>query len=181
MKNLNSRERFILIITLGLTVSFIAYQFVIRPIHEGSMDINDRLLLAHDQLIKARQLVAQKPLVEARYQYLKDLIGGVDSEEAQIPVIVSKIEGAARQSNIHIANIQPQKPVVEKEAEFLEVELEIDGQWLDIVQFFYLLQQRPNLYFIDEINLEKYSDAENTLRGRMVISRMCLVDPLTVI
>ena len=106
-----------------------------------------------------------------------DLIGVVDSEDAQMPTIVSKIEAAARESNIHIANIQPQKSVTQKEARFLAVELEIDGQWLDIVQFLYLLQQQPNLYFINELNLEKYSDTTNSLRGRIVISRMCLVNP----
>ena len=122
-------------------------------------------------------MVAQKALVEARYQNLVDLIGVVDSEEAQMPTIVSKIEAAARESNIHIANIQPQKSITQKEARFLAVELEIDGQWLDIVQFLYLLQQQPNFYFINELNLEKYSDTTNSLRGRIVISRMCLVNP----
>jgi len=171
MKKLNSRETLILIITLGLIVIFITYQFVIKPMHEGSMDIEDHLLLDHDQLIKARQLVAQKSLIEARYQKLVDLIGMAGSEDVQMPMIVSKIEAAARESNIHIANIQPQRSKTQKEAGFLPVELEMDGQWLDIVQFLYLLQQRPNFYFINEINLEKYSDATNTLRGRMVISR----------
>jgi Tfp pilus assembly protein PilO len=177
MKKLSSRETQILFITLGLIVFFVVYQFVIKPMHAGSMDINDQIRMDRDQLSKASRLVAERPLVEARYQKLVDLIGVVDSEEAQMPTIVSKIEGAARESNIHIANIQPQKSVAQKEARFLAVELEIDGQWLDIVQFLYLLQQQPNLYFINELNLEKYSGAINSLRGRIVISRMCLGNP----
>jgi len=177
MKKLNPRETLILIITLGLIVFFIAYQFVIKPMRKGSVDINDRLRVDQNRLIKARQMVAQKALVEARYQNLAYLIGVAGSDEAQMPGIVSKIETAARESNIHIANIQSQKSVTQKEARFLAVELEIDGQWLDIVQFLYLLQQQPNFYFINELNLEKYTDAANSLRGRIVISRMCLVNP----
>ena len=99
------------------------------------------------------------------------------SEDAQVPSIISKIEAAARQSNIHIANIQPQRTVTQKEARFLAVELEIDGQWLDIVQFLYLLQEQPNFYFINDLNLEKYSDSTDSLRGRVIISRMCLINP----
>ena len=129
------------------------------------------------KLIKARQMVAKKDAVEARYQNLVNLIGVADSDEAQMPTIVSKIEAAARQSNIHIANIQPQKATTQKEVAFLAVELEIDGQWLDIVRFLYLLQGQPNLYFINELNLEKYSDATNSLRGRIVISHMSLINP----
>ncbi len=174
---LNLREIRIMVIALGLIIFFIVYKIIINPIHEGSIDINDRLLLDQEQLIKANQLVAQKAQIEARYKKLVGLIGVVDSEEAQVPTIISKIEASARESNIHIANIQPQKSAVQKEAKFLAVELEIDGQWLDIVHFLYLLQRQPNFYFINELNLEKYSGAINSLRGRIVISRMCLVNP----
>ena len=125
MKKLNRRETLILIITLGLVVIFIVYQFVVKPMHEGAVDINDQLRVVKGKLIKARQMVAQKGLVEARYRNLVDLIGVVDSEDAQMPTIVSKIESAARESNVHIANIQPQKSTTQKEARFLAVELEI--------------------------------------------------------
>ena len=176
MKRLNSRETLILIITLVLVFVFIAYQFVIKPMHAGSVDINGRLRVDYARLIKARQMSAQRSQVEMRYKNLADLVGTLDSEDAQMPSIVSKIEAASRESNIHIGNIQPQKPITQKEARFVAVELEIDGQWMDIVHFLYLLQQRPNLYFINELNLEKYSDTTNSLRGRIVVSRMCLVN-----
>jgi Tfp pilus assembly protein PilO len=172
---LNKRETLILIITLGLIAFFMAYQWVIKPMHEGAADINDQLRAAKKQLARSRQMIAQRSLIEERYQKLTAMIGGAGSEDAQVPVIIAKIEAAARESNIHIANIQPQKSVTKKDTMFLAVELEIDGQWLDIVQFLYLLQQQPNLYFINELNLEKYSDTTDSLRGRIVVSRMCLV------
>jgi Tfp pilus assembly protein PilO len=177
MITLKPREKLILYITLGLSGFFIVYYFAVKPMQEGSVDINDQLRVDQARLMKARQMVAQQALVESRYQNLADLIGGVDSEDAQMPTIVSKIETAARETNIHIANIQPQKSSAQKEASFLSVELEIDGQWLDIVQFLYLLQKQPNFYFINELNLEKYSDTSSSLRGRIVISRMYLANP----
>ena len=176
-KKLSPRENIILITTIVLVVIFIAYQLVIKPMYEGTMDVNDQLRLGRVNLIKAHQMLDQKDQIAARYQNLVNLIGGVDSEEAQMPTIVSKIEAAARDSNIHIANIQPQKPLTQKDIRFLQVEIELDGQWLDMVQFLFLLQQPPNFYFINELNLEKYSDTANSLRGRIVISRMCLINP----
>jgi len=177
MKKLNPREKLILFITLGLSGFFIIFQFVLKPMHEGSVDINDQLRLEKARLIKARQMVAQRAVIESRYQNLAVLIGGADSEDAQMPAIISKIETAARENNIHIANIQPQKSSAVKEADFLAVELEIDGQWLDIAQFLQSLQKQPNFYFINELNLEKYSDTTSSLRGRIVISRMYLANP----
>lgn len=177
MKKLNSRETLILYVTLGMLGIFFVYIFAIKPMHEGSMDINDQLRLEGARLIKAREMIAQKDLIASRYQNLAELIGGEDSEDAQMPAVIAKIETAARESNIHIANIQPQRSYVQKEASFLAVELEIDGQWLDIVQFLYALQKQPNFYFINELNLEKYSDTANSLRGRIVLSRMYLTNP----
>ncbi len=98
MKKLNPRETVILIITMVLIIFFIAYQFVIKPMHEGSADINKRQRVDRDRLIKASLMVAQKDFIEARYQNLVKLIGVVDSEEAQMPAIISKIEAAARES-----------------------------------------------------------------------------------
>ena len=176
MKRLSSREMLILIVTIVLSVLFITYQWGIRPIQEGALDINDRLRLDRAKLIKAQEMLAKKSQVEDRYRHLVNLVGVADSDETEMPTIVAKIENAARESNIHIANIQPQRSSTQNEARFLAVEIEIDGQWLDIVQFLRLLQQQPNFYFIDELNLEKYSDAANSLRGRIVVSRMSLVD-----
>ena len=176
MKQLNSREKLIFGITLVLVVIFVIYQFVFRPMHDGSVDINDQLRVDKANLKKTRYIMAQKTIVEEKYRQLVNLIGVVDSEESQMPTMVSKVESAARESNVHIANIQPQKPVTNKQLMFLSVELEIDGQWLDIVQFLYILQQKPNLFFIDELNLEKYSDMTNSLRGRIVVSRLSLMN-----
>ncbi len=177
MMKLNARETQIFFITLGLAVFFVVYQFVFKPIHEGSLDIDDRLSLDQERFIKASQLLAQKDQIEDRYQHLINLIGAAGSDESQIPTIVAKVEAAARESNIHISNIQPQRSNILKEIVFLGVELEIDGQWLDIVKFLNLIQQQPNFYFIDELNLEKYSGTVNSLRGRVVISRISLVNP----
>jgi len=179
MRKLNSQETLLLMITLGLVLCFIVYKLVIRPMQEGASDIDDRIKIASHQILKARQIVAQKSSVEAQYQHLVNLIGvaNADSEEALMPAIIAKIEAAARDSNIHIGNIQPQKSIVQKEARFLTVELEVDGQWLDLVQFFNSLQQEPNFYFINELNLEKYSYTTNALRSRIIISRMYLVTP----
>jgi Tfp pilus assembly protein PilO len=177
MKKLNPRETLILIMTVALAVFFMVYLWVVKPMREGSADINDQLRVDFNRLVKARQTVAQRQIIEGRYKNLADLIGAPGDEDTQMPAIVSKIESAARECNIHIANIQPQKSIPRKEVAFLPVELEIDGQWLDIVHFIFVLQQQPNFYFINELNLEKYSDAVNSLRGRIVVSRMCLVGP----
>ncbi|MBF0510794.1 MAG: type 4a pilus biogenesis protein PilO [Candidatus Omnitrophica bacterium] len=175
MKKLKNSETVILIIAVVLFICFLVMQFIIKPIREGDVDINDRLRVSKTRLIKEQQTAAQKSLVESRYENLVNLVGVDDSEEAQMTVIVSKIENSAHESNVHIANIRPLPSVKEKEAVFLKVELELDGQWLDIVHFLNLLQAQPNFYFINDLNLEKSAEGSSVLRGDIVVSRMCLV------
>jgi Tfp pilus assembly protein PilO len=177
MKKLNARETVILMITLGLMVVFIVFQWVIKPMTESTIDIDDQMRLTQEHLIKARQMTAIKPEIQTRYRHWLDVMGSTASEGSQMTAIVSKIESAARQTGVHISNILPQKAVNQKEVQFFPVELQIDGAWLDIVRFIYLLQQQPNFYFIDELNLEKYSDTANSLRGRVVLSCPRLVSP----
>ncbi len=176
MKKLSQRETIILSITLGLSAVFLVYLWVIRPVKEGAADIDDQLRVTKARLLKSRQVLGQGGMIETRYHNLADAIGLAGSEETQAPAIISKIEAAARESNIHIANIQPQRSFIQKEASFFPVELEIDGQWLDIVQFLRALQDPPNFYFINALNLEKYSDASGSLRGRIVVARMSLME-----
>jgi len=177
MKKLSRRETIILMVTLGMAVVFIVFQSVIKPMSESAVDIDDQIRLTQDHLIKARMMTTVKPQMEARYRHWLEVVGTKASEGSQMTVMVSKIESAARQTGVHISNILPQKAVSEKEVQFFPVELQIDGAWLDIVRLLYLLQQQPNFYFIDELNLEKYSDTANSLRGRVVLSCLRLVSP----
>ena len=57
MKKLNRREMLILIITLSLIGIFIVFQWVIKPMHEGSVDINDRLRVDQARLIKIEDML----------------------------------------------------------------------------------------------------------------------------
>ena len=61
MKKLNKREMRILFITFGLALFFIVYQFMVKPMLEGAMDINDQLRVEKGRLFKARQMVAKNP------------------------------------------------------------------------------------------------------------------------
>ncbi|MDE2027534.1 MAG: type 4a pilus biogenesis protein PilO [Candidatus Omnitrophica bacterium] len=177
MKKLSRREMIILTITVGLFVIFILVQGVIRPIHEGAMNVDDELRLVDQKLQRANQLVAQGPAIEGEYKKFVQLVGVAGPEDEQMPAMVSRIESAAKESNIHISNMQPRKSTAQKGARFLSVELQVDGEWLDMVRFLSSLQAPPNFYFINDLSLEKYSEASGALHGRIVLSVMGLVNP----
>lgn len=175
MKKLSRREIIILSLTIGLAVIFILLQWIIKPLGVWALHIDDQIRLDHHRLIKDRTFVAMKDKLDGRYQYWVDMFGLKQTESLQITSMALTIESVARQTNVHIANIQPQATTRQKNVQLFPLELDIEGTWPDVVKFIYLLQQRPNYYFLAELNLERYSQDVNSLRGRMVVSCMRLV------
>ena len=178
MKKLSKQEFLILTIALGLAAVWAIREAVINPVQKGRAAIDRQLRLNQIQLMKNKKILEQRPDIERRYKNLTELIGAAGSDGSEISAMVARIESAAGEANIHIANMQPQKVIgaSQKGERFFSVELQVEGQWVSIVKFFSLVQSSPNYYFINELNLEKYQDTAGYLHGRIVLSRMRLVN-----
>ena len=177
MRKLNKREVVILVISLGLVITYMIRQMIIQSVEQGGEDIDNRLRLDQTRLMKAQKMLARSVDIRQRYQRLIELIGTAGSEGSEMSAMVAKIEAAAGEANIHIVNMQPQRVVSQKWKCFFPVELQVEGEWGNIVQFLHLVQSQPNYYFINELSLEKYSDTQGLLRGRIVLSNLHLINP----
>lgn len=173
-KSLTIREIILMVVGVLLILGFITWQMIIKPMQENGADIDDRLTAISLKLSEAKNIVNQGKKVDERLARLKELIGVSDSEGAEMSLLVSYIETAAKDANIHIANMKPSKARNEGGVSFYPVEVDVDGQWSDMVVFFRQIQSKPNYLFVDDLNLEKYSDATGSLRGRIVVTRMRL-------
>ena len=178
MRRLSKREVVILIISLALGFVYAIGQLVIKPVQQGGENIDNQLRLNQARLMKARKVLARRAEVGQRYERLIGLIGIAGSEGSEMSIMVAKIESTAGEANVHIVNMQPQKVAAKQGKSFFPVELQVDGQWANIVKFLHLLQSQPNYYYINELSLERYSDTQGLLRGRIVLSRLRLTASL---
>lgn len=172
MKKLNQRELIILALTVLMILAYGVFQFVIKPIQEGSEDIDSRITVAERKLAKNMAVINQAPALEAEYERLINYLGKASSEGAEASAMVARLEAAAREAGVHIANMQPQRAISKDILRIFPMELIIEGKWAKVVRFIYLVQAKPNLFNIDELNLEKYSDTASDLRGRLLLSRV---------
>ena len=177
MKKLSKRETVILIISLVLGIVYAIGQMVIKPVQQGGVDIDNQLRLNQNRLMKAQKMLARRAEIGQRYDRLIELIGTAGSESSEMSAMVARVESAAGEAGVHIVNMQPQKVVTRQGKSFFPVELQVDGQWANIVKFLHLLQSQPNYYFINELSLEKYSDTQGLLRGRIVLACLRLTSP----
>ena len=172
MKKLNKREVIVLVITVTLVAGYLIFQFVILPMQNKGSDATNDIVLAQRKLAKNQQTIRQGSGVNEQYQKLVEFLGISGSEGSEFSAMISKLEMLAKEANIHVVNVQPQRATTKEGIRNFPVELNIEGQWSAISKFLYLVQVQPNLFNIQELNIEKYSDTATSLRGRIVLSRV---------
>jgi Tfp pilus assembly protein PilO len=103
-------------------------------------------------------------------------VGKSASKGAEFSQIISKLEALAKEANIHMANVQPQQALTKGVVRIFPVEIDIDGSWPAMARFLYLVQAPPNSFNVEELNLERFSEAVTNLRGRIVLSRARIIN-----
>lgn len=172
MKKLNSREIVILFIAVGLLAVFFSRQAIVGLLPGNAGDIETQTDLLRKRLSKAEKTAAQGADVQRRYESLAESIGTASSVSEERSSLVSRVEAAAAEAGISITNMRPRQSRSSSMMQFFPVEVQVNGQWAGIVKFFHLMQETPNLCFIDEFNLTKNSDG--SMGGELVLSRMRL-------
>jgi Tfp pilus assembly protein PilO len=117
-------------------------------------------------------IINQQEEVLAMRQRWVELLNLNEPANRQKSNTVSFIESAASKTKVHIVNISPQRISEREGFDFLPIELVIEARWVDMGNFLQQLQSRPMLMFLDDLRIEKYSDAAGSLRARLLVSRL---------
>ncbi len=168
MRKMSKREIIILIICLLTVMVFGVVQLVVKPLREDEADLKQRLGNARRELARARATVGRASAVEAEYKRLAQEIGVASAEGKEASMMMSSFESAANMSGVHIINMQPVGSSGRGRVQVFSVEIVFDGTWGAVNQFLDLVQARPHFFKIEELNLEKSSDDNTPLRGRVV-------------
>ena len=171
MVKISKRERSAIIAILIVVAGFGVFQFVISPLRQQGQDVADNIQLSRRKLEKMQRTIQQDAAVQKQYQQLADFLGVSGSEGSEFSSMVRTVEELAKETNVHVINVQPQRSVVKDEVRIFPLELSVDGQWSAIARFIYLAQAQPNFFSVEELNFEKFSDPGALLRGRVVLSR----------
>lgn len=172
MIKLKQREKIILIFTVALITVYVVVYGVIKPLRNNGQDMTNQIRVTQERLRKSMHMIEKVKTLDNDYQKLVEVFGKASSEAAEASAMVARLESVARETNIHITNMQPQRAVNQGALTAFPVDLSIDGSWPDITKFLYEVQAAPDLFNIDEMNLEKYSDTASSLRGHIVLSRL---------
>ena len=176
MSPLGKREKIILVVCIAVVSVYGLLQLVIKPLQESRDDIAYQKKALERKLAHSRQVLRKSKALEAQFDHLKETLGVVSNASKEAAVMMSKAEAAAASAGVHVVNMRP-LPMAKKDLEeIFSVEISFDGSWKSIANFFYVAQNGENLFKLEEMSLENYSNSPGMLRGRVVFSCIRLMD-----
>lgn len=160
-----------------ITVSYFLYSFSIVP-------------LLHQRRSLRKELTAQQRLAEVRLASIdrvdslekelaekKEVLKKINTKflkEKELPAFFTELRNLIGESNVDIVNLTVQekqplsaKPVAEKKGEIkferLPVNITLQGNYLDIIDFFAQLRKKPTLFTIPRISMRAEDETNESI------------------
>lgn len=157
LNRLTNRERVVFTVCLFLAVVFVIYRFVFNPLISHQKVLNQKIEKVKKKYVKNQKILQEAKLMRGVYdQYLIDF-KQPQSNEQTISYLISEIEKTATQINLVISDLKPKPVKRDKDINYYSVSLSLEGPWIDILKLMHLLQSRPYLFKVEEMNLDRAS------------------------
>ncbi len=175
MVTLSRREKIFSVFCVGLLGVYALVWGVILPARNRTSAMENRIDAARQRLQKVTGIIGREKELDALYQVIASRIRVATSDGEETSQMMDSLEFAANTAAIHIVNIQPRSASDKGYYRVYFVEVVWEGSWNAFTKFIYMAQAAPCYFGIDEMNVEKYSDAASSLRGSLVVSQIRLV------
>lgn len=175
MRPLTKREQNILIICIVLVFSYVGYNGVYKPTSERIQYLDERALTLQQQLKKSQMTISRSDLVGRKYADIIKRFKQSRSNEQEMSAILSEIENAAKQLNLQIADLKPQRVKSDEDFNWFSISLTISSGLDNIVQFLYAVQNEPYFFNVEEIRFDKGAQrGVEDLKTSLVLSRFLI-------
>jgi Tfp pilus assembly protein PilO len=165
------RERIILLMTAELVLILAFYVLALKPMLKKVDALNVEIAAQELLRQKSLRIIGQESRVSNQYQKYADLVKLKASEEQEMAKMLAEIEGAAKEIQIRILDMKPQKIKTIDFYRNFGVDLIIEGPLKDITHFLYDLQNLPHLIKVDRLHLEKESVVQPVLKASLTVSK----------
>ncbi len=171
IRSLSAREMRIFVFCLTLIVGSAGYHFILRPLKENIVDLENKIIVHEKRLRKNLGLVKQKASIDTNYSQYAALLKQNASQEQQMALIIDEIGAVANQVQLRVSDIKPKKVRPVDFYNNFTVSLSVEGELKTILHFLYILQSSPHLFAIDELYIEKGTMRSVQVRCRLSLSK----------
>ncbi len=174
MASLSGRERTLFAATLILGAIFLSYQLIVVPMRQRQETAQEQIGTLQQLLNEKRRIIARSVAKTSNYEYYQNLFRQEGRNEQIMSGILKEIEDVARNFDIRIASLKPQRVNEEPFYNEFSVSLNITTTFENSVNFLYHLQKRPYLFTVDEFYYDKKARRSEEINVRLILSKVLI-------
>jgi len=165
--NLSRKEKHIFTVTIIFIAAALLYNFIFEPGIKKWQAANSEMAAKRVKMNKGIRLIERKNAIIQEYnKYAKST--------KNISKILSYVENMANSFGIKTSNIKPGQGIEKGFYKEYSIELQIEGQFPDIVKFLSELIKLPALVILKKCDFRSTSENSTTFKGIIVLSKILI-------
>lgn len=174
-KRFSRREITILILCVTVVGFYVGYNFIFKPLKDKGITLSNDIDANQRRLEKNLRMIEQSGSVGKQHAQYAEQLKQKLTEEAQMAAVLSEIEFVAKQIELSIDNMKPNRVrKVDFYNEF-SVSLILNGPLESVIHFLYMIENVPHLFSVESMRLEKRSPRQSDIRCQLILSRMFIL------
>ena len=169
------REQKIVLIFLLAIIGNGSYYGLIRPLNEKIASLDTEIAKKKKKLKNNLGVIKKSQGVDKEYATLIEQFQQTKSNEQVMSAIIAEIEGVAGELQLQISDLKPKRVKREDTNNRFSVSLDIDSQFVDIIQFLHKLQSQPHYFAVEEAHFDNSFRGKNTsMKIQLVLSKVLI-------
>ena len=165
--NLSKRENYIFIVAIFFIGTIFLYNFIFKPGVKKWQFANSEIAAKKAEMNKGIRLIERRDAIMQEYnKYTKST--------KNISKILSYIEELADSLSIKTSNIKPGHGIERDLCKEYSIELQIEGQFPDIVKFFSELIKLSTLVTLKKCDFRSTSENSTNFKGIITLSKILI-------
>lgn len=172
--NLSKREKRISLLTGGVILFALLYNFLFEPMVKIWVDLDKQILTKEIRLKKNLQTISQREIIESKYARYVGLIpvGGESPDEKRAAELLSEIERIASDAAVRINEMKPRQVKDFESYRKFTIELETEASIADLLRFIYDLESQPRFLKVEKLRLNAKDTQSHILKCYILIMQI---------
>lgn len=174
LKKLSSREKRLLIVTMGIFFVVGTYVYLIEPLWNYWIGLDAEIIQYQDKLRRAQSILRREKFIVKTYKKYEKKLKIEGSDQTKTARILKEIETTARNNQFNINDIKPQSIRDREFYKFYLIELEAEADVMSLAKFIYDLQISQQSLRVSRLQLAVSSSKPHLLKVDMIITKVIL-------
>lgn len=164
---LSKREKYIFIITIGIIIMGMAYNFIFEHLFKRWEALNSEIIAKRAKFNKEIRLLENKNSIILEYNNYAKAYKNSSR-------VLNYIEKLADSLNIKTSNIKPGQATDKAFYQEYFIELQIEGQFPEIIEFLSDISKLPCFVTIKKFDFRRDLENPHLLKGTIILSKIII-------